>query len=123
MKRLYHHVTALLESGRLVCSACGVEVDESLLSEVPCSMPTTSVIRIGSRDYFINVWNCKAQLSYWEDNVCHPVELPEELEEDLLRAVDEQGSITTSGWYSIPDWLLTKLEPVLTGEVRDGEHG
>lgn len=122
--RKYQHVAGQVEGGRITCTECGAVLDENLRSDVPCSIPTTSLGETGGLLWFINVYNCRAELMA-QDAVgryytCEcDAELEEKIQEMIEEAVNEQGSITWSGMYSVPDGLLELIsESIAAGKLK-----
>jgi len=106
--RRHFHIAGLRE-GRLICQNCGVEIDQYFTADVPCTKPTTPE-DVVQRLFRIFVYNCQAHLvaeiprSFATVEVVglEPSEdIESELEERITRDVEEQGSLTWSGYYAL----------------------
>jgi hypothetical protein len=94
-----------------------------LFAETPCFISCFSLVLIEGLWWFINVWDCQAELlaqdaadNFYDVQFLEP-ELEEEIQEDILQNIDEQGgAINFSGYYSISDSLAQKLEKALIEE-------
>lgn len=130
MQKLYYHGAVVIEEGRSVCSMCGVDVDDTLLSTRPCSIPTAYYVVFDDLPEFkdiywvINVSNCKATLLAGR---CVPggmrygkvaikdKYLQEQMEDILLASVEENGGARNiSGLHGISDDLAHVLKSWLT---------
>lgn len=66
--------------------------------------------------FFVNVWNCQAHLALMQNNATGSATMNaiEDFQSLLLeKAVEEIGSITTSGWYPLNKRLETLLKKKL----------
>ncbi len=122
MRRRYYHALAVYDGERLRCEECGAELGWDTLGEVPCRVPAASVLENEGVCWHIDVWDCTARLAAYRaaDGRYLRVEVDEdvagEVEEFVYRAVEEQGAVTMSGMYSVPDGPLA--EYIASGKVR-----
>jgi hypothetical protein len=127
-RRYYHAEVTLSENGRLVCQACGAEVDKFLRSPQPCRYPTSAVTLIGELPICIHVSNLRATLiaeiptsaSTVKIVVLAPDEdIADELDDLLVTDVENQGGLNISGFYTLSDETAQKVDEWLrTGKLR-----
>lgn len=123
MRRKYIHPEGEIHDGKLYCTECGALLNDDLSADECCTVSTTSLAQIGGLCWFINVWNCKAELTALDaSGEYHVAECDPELEEEVRRlvedAVDKQGAINWSGWYAVPDELC---DMIAAGKIRPKE--
>jgi len=126
MKKLYYHGSVVLQEGRAACSMCGVEVNDNLLSEKPCSIPTAHYVVFDELPEYADVYwvlhvsNFSAALlagrqvpggmRYVSASVKDDC-LVELLEDTLLASVEVSGGARNiSGFYGISDELANLLQ-------------
>ena len=137
MSMLFHHHGAYFDGKKSICSYCGTELQNSLLSETPCTVRTAYYIQI-DLDYdrygdlsgcllFIDVYNfvphLRAAVIDKGSMKCFDLEIDpdceDELNEAMLAAVSEQGSISTSGHYSLTKPLLSRVSVLIKkGKIK-----
>lgn len=126
MKRFYYHGEVYIEQGRGVCSLCGNEVDNLLLSEIPCAIPTSYYTVFDELEeysdvfWIIKVSNFRAALLAGRPagaGIHHSIVeikdkyLAEQLESILLASVEANGgAINISGLYGISEDLANVLK-------------
>jgi len=133
MKKLYYHGGGvILQEGRAICSMCGVEVNDNLLSEKPCSIPTAHYVVFDELPEYADVYwvisvsNFRAALlagkqvpggmRYVSVSVKDDC-LVEQLEDILLASVEASGGARNiSGFYGISDKLANLLRDWLADE-------
>jgi hypothetical protein len=132
MKKLYYHGGVVLQEGRAVCSICGVEVDDDLLSEKPCGISTAYYIVFDELPEYADVYwvisvsNFRAALlagkqvpggMRYESVSAKDEYLAEQLEDFLLASVEASGGARNiSGFYGISDKLANLLRDWLADE-------
>lgn len=117
-ERLYQHSGMLISEKETICPLCHEELDENLMSPNPCVYDTTSFVKYNGLWWFINVWNCRAQLCAAENTsgtiryreiVC-PEDLRDTLQELTEESVEEHGALNISGLYGPSDRLMEFIE-------------
>jgi hypothetical protein len=118
----------LVQDRRLICQACGAEVDEFLRSLQPCRYPTPAVTLIVGLPICIHVSNLRATLiaeiptsaSTVKIVVLEPDEdIANELDDLLVTDVENQGGLNISGFYTLSDETAQKVDEWLrTGKLR-----
>jgi hypothetical protein len=127
-ERRYYHAEVTFSEGRLICQACGAEVDEFLRSPQPCKYQTAAVTMIGELPICIHVANMRATLvaeistsaSITKLVVLSPDEdIADELYDLLVTDVKEQGALNISGFYTLSDITAQKVDEWLkAGKLR-----
>lgn len=132
MRRFYAHAGGEYVNGRLVCSDCGVELDDNLLSGEPCSIPTawyTEYDEMPGLLWFIDVGGMRVSLMVMKggEDGWRPVSVSVKDDEEEIRRVLEKcvyeagGVISISGHYGLTDEAAHRvLEWLKSGAVKIG---
>lgn len=130
MRKLYYHPGAYFDGKKSICSHCSTELGNSLLSEIPCTVQTayyTELKNLPGYLLFIDVYNLvphlRAAVMNEDSMECFDLEIDpdceDELNEAMLAAVSEQGSISTSGHYSLTKPLLSRVSVLIKkGKIK-----
>jgi len=114
-ERLYTHSGILTEDGKVICPLCCVELNEDLMSPEPCIYDTASLVKYGGLWWFINVSKCQAELCAEENfigriryrKITGDEETKDELQELVIKSVEEHGALNISGIYGPSDELMS----------------
>jgi len=112
---LYTHSGILTEDGKVIYPRGCVELNEDLMSPEPCIYDTASLVKYGGLWWFINVSNCQAELCAAENFIGHiryrkitcDEETKDELQELVIKSVEEHGALNISGIYGPSDELMS----------------